>query len=152
MRKGARDQDVNLIQSVKPALIDHHGDEREPTRVPISCDLLNRACSRVGDKVETVPFGWRGIRITRRLIRVAMGILNAEPAKTLPQNCRNAARKNTPDGLDKRIKEALDSDLRTANIISDVLEQAGIAKVVRVTNRETGRLVKGTRLLRKWTW
>ena len=40
-------------------------------------------------------------------------------------------------------------DTRTANIISDVLEQVGIAEIAKVENPETGRIVKGTKLLEK---
>lgn len=81
-----------------------------------------------------------------------MEILNAEATKTLPQNCRNDVREKTPDGLDKRIKESLNTDLRTANIISDVLKLVGIVEIVQVINPQTGRLVKGTKLLQEWSW
>ena len=81
-----------------------------------------------------------------------MEILNAEATKTLPQNCRNDVREKTPDGLDKRIKESLNTDLRTANIIYDVLKLVGIVEIVQVINPQTGRLVKGTKLLQEWSW
>jgi len=42
--------------------------------------------------------------------------------------------------------------LRTANIISDVLAKAGIVEIVQVENPDTGRIVKGTRLLQGWDW
>jgi hypothetical protein len=86
------------------------------------------------------------------LIKVAIEVLNAEPTKTLPQNSRNDIKEKTPDGLDRRIKEYLNTNLRTANIISDVLEQAGIVQIVRIKNPRTGREVKGTKLLKEWCW
>ena len=115
---------------------------------PIPREILSRACAAVG----SLPVKTRGIRITRELIQATMEILNAAPLETLPQNSRNTARKQTPDSLDRRIKEYLDTDLRTANIISVVLEEAGVVKVVKVVNPPTGRNVKGTTLLPGWTW
>lgn len=115
-------------------------------------ELLQKACSKVEQHFEKLSFLIRGITITHELIKVTMEILNAEPAKQLPQNCRNDKKERTPDGLDKRIKERLNSDLRTANIISDVLEKAGIVKVIQVKNPETKRMVKGTKLLPEWYW
>ncbi|MBU3198256.1 hypothetical protein LL037_21170 [Clostridium estertheticum] len=81
-----------------------------------------------------------------------MEILNNESSKILPQNSRNATRSNTPEGLDKDIKEALNTDLRTANIISDVLQEVDVVEVIKVENQVSGRGVKGTRLLPKWCW
>lgn len=83
---------------------------------------------------------------------MTMELLNKAKEKTLPQNSRNDIVDRTPDGLDKRIKESLKTDLRTANIVSDVLEEASIAKVVSVVNPNTGKSVKGTKLLRQWYW
>jgi len=119
---------------------------------PIPQNLLDRACQTIGEKAESVPFRERGIAITRELIKTTMELLNSEPTKTLPQNCRNDVRERTPDGLDRRIKQSLNTDLRTANIISDVLARAGVVRIVQVRNPQTRREVKGTRLLREWTW
>ena len=123
-------------------------------RAPIPDDVLDRACACViaDPKVDNIPFKCRGIKITIELIKTTMEILNAEPTKTLPQNCRNAVKKKTPDGLDRRIKDSLNINLRTANIISDVLEQAGIVEIVKVTNSRTGNIVKGAKLLQEWSW
>ena len=109
--------------------------------------ILEQVCERV-EKTSgrTLPFWLRGISINRDLIKAAIIALNNSPQKTLPQNCRNDIRARTPDGLDLRIKEYLDTDLRTANIISDVLSEAGIVEVVTVMNPKTGRKVKGTKL------
>lgn len=114
---------------------------------------LKRACSRVEEKLgRTLPFKLRGVTINSVLIEAAINVLHDSPEKTLPQNCRNDIRIRTPDGLDRRIKEYLNTDLRTANIISDVLAEAGIAEVIAVVNPATGRDVKGTRLLEEWRW
>jgi hypothetical protein len=111
-------------------------------------DLLDKACQEVGN----LPFWSRGIKISRELIGRTMEILNTEPGKELPQNCRNALRENTPDGLDKRIKERLNSNLRRANIISDILENTKIVEVFSKPNPRTGRQIKWTRLLQRWYW
>jgi hypothetical protein len=115
--------------------------------------ILEQACERV-EKTSgrTIPFPLRGISINRDLIKAAIVILNNSPQKTLPQNCRNDIRARTPDGLDLRIKEYLDTDLRTANIISDVLAEAGVVEVVTVMNPRTGRMIKTTKLLEDWSW
>jgi sugar phosphate isomerase/epimerase len=138
---------LEVIRALRPDFL----SERTSV-MSITIDLLDRACHAVHQNVDTVPFRHRGIKITRELIRTAMELLNAEPTKTLPQNCRNAVRAETPDGLDRRIKESLNIDTRTANIVSDVLAQAGIVRIVRVRNPRTGRLVKGTQLLADWSW
>ena len=115
--------------------------------------ILEQICERV-EKTSgrTLPFRLRGISIKRELIKAAIIALNNTPQKTLPQNCRNDIRARTPDGLDLRIKEYLNTDLRTANIISDVLAEAGIVEVVTIENPRTGRRIKGTKLLENWSW
>jgi len=140
------------IKSKKFASLDYEKQEIKlnPTQIPPN--LLNKAYYTVGQSVDNVPFRYRGIMITRELIKITMELLNAEPTKTLPQNCRNDVRERTPDGLDRRIKESLNTDLRTANIISDVLKLAGIVKIVPAKNPQTRRIVKGTKLLREWSW
>lgn len=121
--------------------------------VSINPKLLNHVCRIVEEKSGcTIPFRLRGITIKRDLIEAAITILNDSPEKTLPQNCRNDIRSRTPDGLDRRIKDYLNTDLRTANIISDVLAEAGVVEIVSVINPETGRRVKGTRLREEWAW
>jgi hypothetical protein len=119
---------------------------------PIPDTILKKAIHLVNETHEKIPFYHRGIQINENLIRVTMEILNAEPSRTLPQNARNDIVERTPDGLDKRIKLALLTDLRTANIITDVLERAGIVQNVIVTNPYTGRDIKGTKLNENWTW
>jgi hypothetical protein len=46
----------------------------------------------------------------------------------------------------------LNSDLRTANIITDILESVGIASNIQVQNDETGRFIKGSQLNSLWCW
>lgn len=119
---------------------------------PILPTLLDRACERVECRYGALPFRHRGIRITRKLMQAAIEILNDAPGRLLPQHCRNARRQYTPDGLDRRIKQRMDDDTRTANILSDILQDAGIAEVTKVSNPETGRMIKATRLLDGWAW
>lgn len=115
--------------------------------------ILALACESVQKKEKrSLPFYSRGIKIDHALIEVVLIVLNECEDYTLPQNCRNDIRERTPDGLDRRIKSYLGTDLRTANIISDVLANAGIVEVVKMENPATGRLVKGTRLLEDWRW
>ena len=70
---------------------------------------------------ERLPYRERGISINADLLRTTVELLNAVEGNILPQNCRNDIAERTPDGLDKRIKIALQSDTRTANIVSDEL-------------------------------
>ena len=119
---------------------------------PISQELLDNACFAVEGKYQRLPFSLRGIKIDRRLIRATLEILNAEPLHKLQQNCRNDIRERTPDGLDRRIKEYLGSDLRTANIVTDVLETSGIVRNIQMPSSSTGRDIKGTQLLDAWVW
>jgi hypothetical protein len=115
-------------------------------------ELIEEIYHSIEMKYENLPFKNRGIKISKELIVTTVEILNNEPNKILPQNTRNASRENTPDGLDKNIKEALNTDLRTANIISDILQEVGIVEVIKVENKVSGRDIKGTRLLPEWCW
>lgn len=115
--------------------------------------ILASACETVElSENRSLPFYLRGIKVNSAFIEAVLAILNECHDCTLPQNCRNDIRERTPDGLDRRIKEYLGTDLRTANIISDVLSNAGIVQVVKMENPVTGRLVKGARLLEDWRW
>lgn len=115
-------------------------------------ELVEEIYRNVEIKFGKLPFKNRGITITRELILTAVEILNNKHSKILPQNSRNASREKTPDGLDRNIKECLNTDLRTANIVSDILKDAGVVEIIDVENPVTGRKVKGTKLLPKWQW
>ena len=131
---------------------DHEAESMAMNRPPVLPTVLDRICDRMAKRHGPLPFKHRGIRITRDLIRAAAEILNATPDRTLPQHCRNARREYTPDGFDRRIKERLNDDTRTANIVSDVLEEAGVVEVLKVENPATGRMVKATKLVEEWSW
>lgn len=151
LKESMRSQNIKFHEGEKFSSLDY--DNQDLKLTPIPPNLLYLACNTVSQKRgEGIPFKDRGIMIKREMIKITMELLNGEPTKTLQQNCRNDVRERTPDGLDKRIKENLDTDLRTANIISDVLKQAGIVEVIPVKNPQTGRTVKGTKLLEKWNW
>ena len=139
---------IEMTQFDEMVLSEHDLSEEEFKCISITSDLLDNACNIIGN----IPYKCRGIMISRELVEATMEILNASSTKSLPQNARNAVKEKTPDGLDKRIKERLSSNLRTANIISDVLENVGIVDVIKVINTNTGRTVKGTRLNQKWSW
>ena len=115
-------------------------------------EILEEICNLIRKHIGSIPFKSRGIVITKELIEATLKILNSEPTKAMPQNSRNATRANTPEGLDRSIKDVLDFDLRTANIISDVLQYVGVVQVANVINPTTGRKVKGTKLLPEWQW
>ncbi|WP_423800792.1 hypothetical protein [Neobacillus sp. SAB-20_R2A] len=117
------------------------------TKIPV--ELLGKIVEKLGD---SLPYYCRGIRITDKLIQAAIESLNEAPSKTLPQNSRNAVKSKTPEGLDFSIKNKMDFDLRTANIISDVLADAGIVKITHILNPKSGRKVKATELKAEWTW
>ena len=119
----------------------------------LSAEQLEKAYTLIStSKGKSLPFRERGISINRRLIETALTILANAPNRTLPQNARNAAWVETPDGMDKRIKRCLGSNVRTANIVSDILSEAGIVKIIEVTNEDTKRVVKGTHLLDESYW
>jgi hypothetical protein len=101
---------------------------------------------------ERLPYMIRGIRINADLLRTTVEVLNAAEGKILPQNCRSDIAERTPDGLDRRVKIALQSDLRTADIVSDELAERGVVEVTTIENPATGRQIKATRLLKAWTW
>jgi cell envelope opacity-associated protein A len=99
-----------------------------------------------------LPYTERGITITENLLKVTVELLNAAEGRILPQNARNASIENTPDGLDKCIKIALQSDTRTANIVSDELAKRGVVEITSIENPKTGNQIKATRLLPDWAW
>ncbi len=119
----------------------------------ISPSMIDKACNLVESAAgKPLPFEQRGITINRKLIEITIETLSAAPEQTLAQNCRNDTCERTPDGLDRRIKEKLNSGTRTANIISDVLALAGIVSVVKVIDPETDLQVKATRLEEEQRW
>lgn len=115
-------------------------------------EILDRICFEIDSIYGGLNFKDRGIKIDEKLIKATLEILNDTPNKTLPQNCRNDIKERCIDGLDKRIKEYMKSDLRTANIVSDILAEVGVVEVIKIENLSTKRLVKATRLLNKWCW
>lgn len=103
-------------------------------------------------KLPKLPYKVRGIKIDFDLVKATIVVLNKADDNILPQNSRNASMRNTPDGLDKRVKKKLNSNLRTANIVSDELEKVGIVVVTKEKSPQTGRMVKHTKLLEEFTW
>lgn len=120
--------------------------------VPIPKELLENACLSVERANQRLPFPVRGIMVDRNRIQATLEILNAEPTHTLPQYCKNDILEKTQDGLDRRIKEYFGTDLRTANIVTDILEKSGIVRNIKLSSQSTGSEIKGTQILEKWTW
>jgi len=125
---------------------------RQSDSPPVPASVLDDVCRLVAGSATFARFRCRGIWITRELIRATIEELNAAPDRLLPQNCRNWRKQKTPHGLDRRIKERLGTDTRTANIVSDVLEAAGVVEVRKTRNQGTGRDVKATKLCPTWSW
>ena len=114
----------------------------------IPSEMLKAVCAMY----ECVPFELRGIKVSEDHIKVILEILNSEESKSLPQNSRNEIAENTPDGLDKRMKIALDCDTRIANIVSDSLCEKGVLEIFEQENPQRGKIIKWTRLCKKWIW
>lgn len=113
-------------------------------------ELLYDICTRIVDKFGNIPFKHRNIRITKKLIATTLEILNMEANNELPQNCRNLVKEKTPDGLDKRIKVKLNTNLRTGNIISDILKEIGVVEVFKRESTTTGRIIYWTKSNVNW--
>jgi len=112
--------------------------------------MPNEMGKKILKKFIILPYQERGIQINADLIIITVEILNKY--NQLPQNCRHVKAENKPFGLDKLINEEFGDDLRRANIISDELQKKGIVEVIKISNEKTGRLIKGTRLLKDWQW
>ena len=156
LKNGNQESDPGFAEP-DSAVIQRGNEEVSLSEIPHICnpmpeDLFERACGDIVARYGFFPIECRGIHVQKKLVSVTMEILNSSADKKLPQNCRNDTRENTPDGLDRRIKEYLDSDLRTANIITDILESVGIVSNIQVWNEETGRFIKGSQLNPSWCW
>lgn len=101
---------------------------------------------------KRLPFEVRGIVISELLIATTLEILNSEKSKMLPQNARHDNLERTPDGLDKRLKIRMGNDTCRGHIISDILAEVGIIKLLKVRNIKTGKLVNGTQLISDFSW
>jgi hypothetical protein len=99
-----------------------------------------------------LPFEVRGIVISELLIATTLEILNKEKSKTLPQNARHDNLEKTPDGLDKRLKIRIGNDTCRSHIVSDILAEVGIVRLIKVRNIKTGKLVNGTQLISDYSW
>lgn len=143
------DEDFSVGKEIVTAGCSEGNNGEVVTPQRILEELFGRIIQKLG---VTLPYHCRGIKITDELIKAAVESLNEAPAKWLLQNSRNEVRRRTPEGLDLEIKKKMDFDLRTANIISDILAEAGIVRIADVVNPKTGRKVKATQLLAEWTW
>ena len=115
--------------------------------------LLNDILIKVEKKYDThFPFKIRGIVISEHLIAATLEILNDEKTKTLPQNARHDNSRNTPDGLDKRLKIRMRSDTCRGHIVSDILSDIGVVNIYKIKNFKTGKLLNATQLIPEYSW
>ncbi len=145
-------QNTAKPEEAEVSALDLNQQQRESCFTQIPSELMDKVYLAIRKQWGSISFRHRGIEVSPRLIKTAIELLNEEPAKVLPQNCRNDVRERTPDGLDRRIKVRLNSDLRTANIISDVLKDASIVEIIQIESARTGRMVKATRLFEEYCW
>jgi hypothetical protein len=116
-------------------------------------ELLKKILLKIEMKQnERIPFKLRGIVISELLIARALEILNAEKTKTLPQNARHNNLEETPDGLDKRLKIKMGNDTCRGHIVSDILSDVGIVRLLKIRNVKTGKLVNATQLNSDYSW
>lgn len=142
---------------IKDAVKDHIELDRRKEKITNKFEhkeinVPENITKKVFDGLPNLPYRKRGIKIHQYLIQTTLKILNDAEDRTLPQNARNLSVQETPDGLDKRIKIKLGTDLRTANIVSDELEETGAVEVKKIKNPDTGRKIKATKLLEEFSW
>jgi hypothetical protein len=120
---------------------------------PVSEELLKKIILKIEMKQnKRLPFKLRGIIISELLIATTIEILNKEKSKMLPQNARHDNLEKTPDGLDKRLKKRIGNDTCRGHIVSDILAEVGVVRLLKVKNIKTGHLVNGTELISDYTW
>lgn len=96
------------------------------------------------------PYHVRGIKIDYELIEATMNVLFNSPNFRMEQNCKNSLRDYQEEGLDYFIKVKRDSDIRTANIISDELKRIGVLSITSEINNKTGRKRKVSTINDDW--
>jgi hypothetical protein len=124
-----------------------------PHVLPIPDALRTRACAIVSRRVAPLPFVHNSVRITCDLIAAGMEALNAQATRTLSLKHRmNAGGRVQVEGLDRLLQEQGLVNPGTALILSGVLERAGITEPAVVPDRQSRRILRGTRLVSPWTW
>jgi len=124
-----------------------------PHVLPIPAALRTLACDTVSHRVARLPFVHEGVTVTCDLITAGMEALNAQAARTLSLKHRTGAGGHVQvEGLDRLLKERGFVHPGTALIISGVLERAGITEPAEIPDRQSRRVMRGTRLVPAWTW
>ncbi len=120
---------------------------------PVPKELLIEVISKIESKYGSrLPFKIRGITISEQMVSTTLEILNEEKTKTLPQNAYHNNAKDTPDGLDKRLKIRMGSNTCKGHIISDILFDVGVVNIHKIRNIKTGKLRNVTELTQNYTW
>ncbi|MBC8214165.1 MAG: hypothetical protein ISR90_01815 [Candidatus Marinimicrobia bacterium] len=150
-------RELESINEITESRINNYSNNKSNRNVllsdnPIPDKIYKKIENLIEKHINKIPYHCHGIHINESLIKCTLEILNETEKNELPLNHRNATRFNTPDGLDKRIKIRLNSDLSTANIIVHELSKIGVIEDVLVENFNTHRLVKGAKLNNQWRW
>jgi len=121
--------------------------------LPIPPGLRSSACDTVSRRVAPLPFVRDGIEVSCDLIAAGMECLNAEATRTLAIRQRTGADGRVQaDGLDRLLADRNYPDPWISDIVSNVLENAGIAEPAVVSDWRSHRTFRGIRLLPAWTW
>jgi hypothetical protein len=121
--------------------------------LPIPPGLRSSACDTVSRRVAPLPFERDGIEVSCDLIAAGMECLNAEATRTLAIRQRTGADGRVQaDGLDRLLTQRDFSVPGTAEIVSEVLKEAGIVGPAVVSDWRSHRTFRGIRLLPAWTW
>lgn len=136
---------LNSIEGIKTMLM-------SLLKLSIPPSLLEKACERIVQKYQALPFEHQGIQITKSLITNTMQVLNVAPDRTLPQNCQPGPWQQIPDGLDKRIRLTSGGNISVAEVLSEMLAEVGIVQVAEDMDPKTKKIIKKTRLFQNWSW
>ncbi len=125
----------------------------DPHVLPIPAALRTLACDTVSRRVGRLPFMHKGVTVTCDLITAGMEALNAQANRMLSLKHRTGAGGHVQvEGLDRLLQERGFVHPGTALILSGVLERAGITEPAEAPDRQSRRIMRGTRLAPAWTW
>ena len=124
-----------------------------PHVLPITAALRTLACDTISRRIARLPFIHNGVTVTCDLITAGMEALNAQANRMLSLKHRTGAGGRVQvEGLDRLLQERGFVHPGTALILSGVLERAGITEPAAVPDRQSRRVMRGTRLVPAWTW
>ncbi len=124
-----------------------------PHVLPIPAALRTLACDTISRRVARLPFMHKGVTVTCDLITAGMEALNAQANRMLSLKHRTGTGGRVQvEGLDRLLQERGFVHPGTALILSGVLERAGITEPAAVPDRQSHRVMRGTRLGSAWAW